>query len=281
MSTYALDIAVGLLETTRDLVPLRWRKTWCRPFAQSTQSAPRDRPEDIEVPQQLIDRGQRLSIGRTSAFLTCAQVQLWIAQHQLARLGQARAVPAVQLTDLARAQLLACDRRGESQCVFAVGARQRQQVLHRRVRHQLAATHTLLNLFRKLSHQAEPPADPTAAAVESTRQLFGRKLEAPVKLSQQPALLDRAVRRSCPHRPIDDQRFRLLELPGQRPDRVLPQAPKGTDSLVAINDDEAITAVVDHDDRHLLAGLGQRSHQSALPRRAAAFQAFVTQLQLM
>jgi len=126
------------------------------------------------------------------------------------------------------------------------------------VRVQLAATHPLLDLLRELAHQTQPPADPAATAIESPGQLLQRKLEAPVKLAQQPALLDRAVRRSCPHQPIDHQRFGLGKLPGQGPDRIPAQATQAPDSLVAVDDDEAIVAVaLDHHDRHLLAQIGQ------------------------
>jgi hypothetical protein len=184
LSPDALDLVPGLIETAPDLVPLRSGKPQDLALAQPAQGAARDRAEHVKVPQQLIDRSQRRGIRGAAALLACAQVQLWVAEHQLARLGRARAVALVQLAHLARAQILARDRRGEAQGTFAVGARQRQQVPHRRVRVQLATTHPLLDLFGKLPHQTQTPAGPAATAIEAPSQLLQRKLETHVKLTQ-------------------------------------------------------------------------------------------------
>jgi hypothetical protein len=161
-----------LVETAPDLVPLRRCEPHDLALAQPAQGAARDRSQHVEVPQQLIGRCKGRGIRGAPALLARAQVQLRVAQHQLARLGRARAVALVQLADLARAQALARDRRGETQGILTVGARQRQQVSHRRVRVQLTTSHPMLDLLGKLAHQAQTSADPAAAAVKALSQLL-------------------------------------------------------------------------------------------------------------
>lgn len=141
-------------------------------------------------------------------------------------------------------------------------------------------SNTLLNLFGQLPHQTQTPADPAATVIETSGQLIQGKLETLVKLAQQPPLLDRAGRRTGPHRSIQHQRIGFRQLPAQRSDRVPAQPPQGAHALVAIDDDDPVVAD-DHHDRDLLTQLGQRGHQPTLPHRRAALQPRVAQVQLM
>jgi hypothetical protein len=80
-----------------------------------------------------------------------------VAEHQLARLVASAHVRQVELSHLPRCQQAGLDRLDQPQAVHFVGARHRQQVLHRRVGHDRALAHALLDLLRQLPEQPQPP----------------------------------------------------------------------------------------------------------------------------
>jgi hypothetical protein len=75
-----------------------------------------------------------------------------VCEHERARLRAARAKRRHELPDLPGRQLLAGDRVDEAFASFPIGARQRDQALHRRVRRDLAAKHPILDRLRKVAH---------------------------------------------------------------------------------------------------------------------------------
>jgi len=68
--------------------------------------------------------------------------------------------------------------RGQALAVIGVDARHRHQVLHRRVRGDLAVAHVLLDRFRQQLDQRQAARHPARAAVETTRQFIERIVEA-------------------------------------------------------------------------------------------------------
>jgi hypothetical protein len=70
------------------------------------------------------------------------------------------------------AEFLVGNRLDQALAGLAVGARQGDQVLHRRVRDDLAAQHAFLDRSRQISHQAESQAHPAQASIESSRELI-------------------------------------------------------------------------------------------------------------
>ena len=126
------------------------------------------------------------------------------------------------------------------------------------MRADLALPDPVLDRLGKLAHQAQPSADPAAAAIKAPGQFLQGQPEAPMQLLDQPALLQRRLDRSRPHQPIHDQGVRLTELPQESPHGVLAQPAQGPHTLVAVDDHVAVAIPgLDHDDRDLLADLGK------------------------
>ena len=271
---------MGLGKTPLDCLPLRRHPPRRRALAQTAQRATGDPAQLVEITQYQLDRSERFILAGPVCRLPCPQEQQRIRQHQLT--GTRRSVARVQLADLARRELLTGDHGRKLLGVRLLGARQRHQILHRRVGSDLAPLHTLLDLFGKLSYQTQPTADPAGTAIKAHGQLLHRQLETTVKLGQQPRLLKGALTRSMAHRPAEQQRVGFSTRPAQSSHRVAPQPPKGPHALVAVHHDVALSDTRgDNHDRQLLTRLGQGSHQPARPSRATDSQLLVAQLQLV
>jgi hypothetical protein len=173
------------------------------------------------------------------------------------------------------------DRRGKPHRLAGVGARQRHEVPHRRVRRDLAPAHLLLDFPRQLAHEREPPAHPARAPVEALPELLHRHPEAVAQLGEQPPLLERAGAVPVPHEPLEEQRLRLAEVPDHGPDRVAPEPLECPHALVAVDEHVAAAFTYRHHDRHLLAGLGERREKPCLARGAARPQRLVPQVDLV
>ena len=102
----------------------------------------------------------------------------------------ARPVGRHELSHLPGRELLIRDRFDQKLALLPVGARQRDQVLHRRVRGDLAAKYALLDRLRQVPYQGQPPAHPAQAPIEPPRQLLERQREAHVQLAQPQPLLE-------------------------------------------------------------------------------------------
>src|SRR5713101_6904515 len=160
-----------------------------------------------------------------------------------------RPLPA-ERPDLAAREPMAGQRRCQRRAFLRVGPRQGHQMFLRCVRDQLALAHVFLHRLGQRAHQRHPPAYPALALVESPRQLLARELESLLQFPQQPAFLQRAVRFSRAHHPLEQHVAVLL-------------------------------ARGDHHRRRLLAHLRQRGEQRPLSRRALPPQRRVSQVQLM
>jgi hypothetical protein len=138
-----------------------------------------------------------------------------------------------EIANLPGRQLLAGDRVNEALASFPVGARQRDQALHRRVRGDLTAKDSTLNRFRKVAHQGEPPAHPAHASIEAPRDILQRKTETQVQLAQPRPLLARRLLGGGPHQSAEQQRVGFFQVPAGGPDHVAPETPHRPDPLAS------------------------------------------------
>ena len=128
---------------------------------------------------------------------------------------------AVEQAHLATRQPRRGGHSGQHLAVDLVGARQRHQVLDRRVRHDVALTHPLLDRVGQLSHQRQAPADPAHRAVEAARQMVLGQPEALLQLVEKPGLLEGRLAVAGLPQSADHQRLRLVQLQPRGEHRVL------------------------------------------------------------
>jgi len=168
----------------------------------------------------------------------------------------------------------------EADTVGGVGARQRHEILHGGMRHELAVVDVLLDRVGQRLHQTQAPGHPAHAAIEAPGQRVEGQAMVVVQRAQQPALLERAVGRVGVQHLPKDQRLGLRHLPDHGGHRVALQAPETADPLVAVHD-HVRGAGRHHDDRDLLAGVGQRRQEASFPRRLPHAQPLVPHIELM
>jgi len=237
-----------------------------RSLAQPLESAPGHRRQHVEVVLKLFSGTLGLSRRKLFPFGARLEHKHGIRKHERPRLRAARAKGRHELPDLPGRQLLAGDRLNEVLASVPIGARQRDQALHRRVRSNLAAKDSTLNRFRKVANQRESPAHPTHASIEAPREVLQRQPEPQVHLAQPQALLKGRFRLGGPHQPPEQQRVGLFQVPAGGPNHVAPQTPHRPDPLVPVHNDEAIGLLRGHHhDRHLLTVPCQGSQQPPLP----------------
>lgn len=172
----------------------------------------------------------------------------------------ARGKPAaVESLDLGTGELVPDDLLGQPPAGFQVDPGQRHQGFHRRLGWDLATADQVLDREGKLAHHAQKPRHPAGALEEALGQLVLTPAEAVLELGQQPPLLQSTRARAVGHLPPQDQRLGLLHLPYQGFHRVVSQAAKSRDALMAVDDHIAAWRLLlgDHHDRLLLAVLLQ------------------------
>ena len=216
----------------------------------------------IQVTQQLLGRRGR---WRRLHLPLRFQKQLGLLQDALP--DRRRCIPpgGVQLSGLAGVERVPGERFRHARTVLQAHPRRRHQKLHGDVRRDRAASHLLLDAFRKQFHQPQPARHPTHAAIQAPRQLLQAITEALLQLRQQPALLQRRLAFGRAQGTIQQQRLRF----GQGPDHCLHRVPaqllQRRDALVAVDDQVTIGLARHghHHDGRLLARGGQRSQQAA------------------
>ncbi len=180
-----------------------------------------------------------------------------IGEKSLPGLDTRRAPGSVQLGDLAAGEPVLGRGAGQAQTGLTIAAHQRYQVLHRRAGRDLAAAQQILDLGRQLVGQRQPARDPARTAAQTPRQLGGGVALA-AQLRQQPALLERRLRRRRAQSARQKQRLAVAHRPHHGPHRVHAQPTQGTDPLVAVDDPVAPRLPRrDHHHRKLLAVLLQ------------------------
>ena len=134
-----LHLALGLMEAGDEIVTLGWGEAKRRALAQPLQGTPRYGAEDLEVTQEQLAGTLRLARGRKrSPVVARLEHHERVGEHERARLRAARAVGRHELSDLTGREPLVRNRLGQTLAGLAVGARQGDQVLHRRMRDDLA-----------------------------------------------------------------------------------------------------------------------------------------------
>jgi hypothetical protein len=101
-----------------------------------------------------------------------AQKQLRIVDDAVLHVAHAIAPSLVDLADFACAELMASDRFGEAFTGEAIGARNRNQVLHSRPRPDFPVADVLLDRLGQLAHQSQAARDPGHAPVETAGKIL-------------------------------------------------------------------------------------------------------------
>lgn len=166
------------------------------------------------------------------------------------------------------AQCVAGDGFGESQAVLLRDPRQGHQAAHHRLRGEDALSDLLLHGLGNLTDQRQAARDPARALVQAPGQLVDTQTLPRAQLDQEPALLQGRQVVRVALRAVEQERVRLIQVPNDRPDRVVSQAVQGPQPLEAVDDQVAVRlALRDDHDRDQLTLLGQRRQQTAFPIR--------------
>jgi len=113
-------------------------------FTPLPRGAPRHRPDDVQVSEQLLARPHRYRL----LFLDLtpgAEKKLRVVDHPLSHRRSAATPGGVKIGHFMGGELVVGDGLGETLAVFAFGARHRHQILHGGVRTDLAAADLLLD----------------------------------------------------------------------------------------------------------------------------------------
>ena len=246
--------ALAVIHRAHRFVPLPLRTT-------------RDGADHVQVAQQLFagahtDRIVLLDLPPG------AQKQLRILDETFSCPGLA-APGRIQHADFLGGELMPGNLLRQPLAVVAFGTSHRHQVLHGRLGADLSLAHVLLDRLGQLLDQRQTARYPGNTPVEAPRQILKAEPEAAMQLRQKPSLLERGFSFRRAQRTVEHERFGFVHIPNRRPYGVLPQAPQGPDSLVAVNDQEAVgfAGQGNHDDRDLLAPFGQGSQKTFLALR--------------
>jgi hypothetical protein len=199
-----------------------------------------------------------------------AQEQLWILDDAFSYGGWPVAPRRVEHADFLSGELVIGDSVCQTLAVIAPGTGHRHQVLHGRLGADLSLAHVLLDRLGQLLDKCQTARHPGNTPVEAPRQILKAEPEAAMQLFQKPSLLERGFSFGCAQGPIEQERFGFVHIPNRRSHGVLPQPAQGADSLVTVDDQEAVrfASQSNHDDGDLLTPLGQRGQQTFLALRA-------------
>ena len=250
------------------------------PVLEAPGGAAGDGAEDVEVREQGLRRRCLGAHRRRWGVVGEAQHEQRVGQDELACGLRPPDVVLIQTANLARREAMRRNRIGEAHAGLALGARQRHEVLHRSVRDDAAVLDVLLDGVGERAHQTEAPRHPAHGPIEPTRQAVERQSVIFVQRTQQPGLLERALGGVRLQEMAKDQGVPRRHVPEHRGDRVAVQPAQAADAFVAVH--YHVHRVAGHDDdRHLLAGVGERGQQSPLPGRLSDAESLVAEIQLM
>jgi hypothetical protein len=213
-----VKVQLGGLEDAPSPRPIHRQQA--TPVLQAAMRASGNGAEQVEIGQQRLggrDLGAEL---RLRGLLREPQDKQGVGQHQLARGVRPGEVVLIEATNLARRQAMRRNRRREADAVVRFGARQRHQVLHRRVRHDAAIADVLLNRVGERADQAEAPRHPAHTPIEAPRDDVEREPVLLVQRAQQPRLLEDVLGRIGLEQMAKDQGVAGGHLPHDRHHRV-------------------------------------------------------------
>ncbi len=222
-----------------------------------------DGAEQVQIGEQRLGRRNLGTEPRRRGLVGEPEDEQRVGQHERACGLRPSEVVLIQATNLAGRESMRGDRLGETQAVVTLGARQRHQVLHRRMRDDVAVTDVLLNRVRECPHQTEAPRHPAHAPIEAPRDHVERQPVLLVQGAQQPRLLKHVLGGVGLEQLAEDQGLRGRHLPDDGGDRVPVESVQTADAFMAVHD-EVLRRATHHDDRHLLPDLGERGQQPAL-----------------
>jgi hypothetical protein len=243
-------------------------------------SPARDGAQDVEIGDQGLGCRGIGSHGGARPVVRHLQHEQRVREDEGPRRVGPGDVDLIELADLARGEPMRHDRLDEADAVIRVGARQRDEVFHRRVRDELAVLNAVLDGVGQGAHQAEASRDPAYAAIEAARQRVERQPVVLMQRAQEPALFERTVGRVSVEKLPKDQRLGLRHLPEDRRDGVALQPAQTADPFVPVHDDVGRARRHDHD-RHLLTGVRQRRQEAPFPRRLPHAQPLIPHIELM
>ena len=242
--------------------------------------AARDGAEHVEIGEQCLGCRDFRAQTRRRGIIGESQDEQRIAHDQVARGRGSAGIVLIEATNLAGRESMRRDGLGETHAVIAVGARQRHQVLHRRMRDDVPVADVLLNRHRERAHQTEAARHPAHAPIEAPRDHVERQSVLLVQGAQQPGLLKHVLARVGLQQLAKHERFCGRHRPDDRGDRVAMEPVQTADALMAIDDEILRRAGHDHD-RHLLPDLRERGQQPALAGRLPHTEPVVAPIQLV
>lgn len=277
-SLQILKVELGRLEDPPGACAFRRHEAAA--LVQTPLRPPGDGAEQVKVGDQGLRRGGVRPDPRGCGVLSEAEDEQRIGEDQLPRRLRPRHIVLIQVPDLARRQAVRDDRVREADTVVAVGARQRDEVLHRGVRADVPLADVRLDGLGERAHQTEPSRHPAHTPIEPPRHDVERQRVLFVQRPQQPRLLEHVLGRVGLQQMAKDQRLARRHLPDHRRHRVAVQPVQAADAFVPVHDDIPCVAG-DDDDRHLLSDLGERGQQPPLPRGLPHTERVVAPIQLV
>ena len=171
----------------------------------------------------------------------------------------------------------------EAFAVILVGARDWRQVLHGRVRSDFPEPYELLDRLGQLAHQSQAARNPRHASVEPPRKILQAESEAAMQLGQQPSLLECRFSFRRTQGPVQYQGLGFVHVPNRGMYRIVPEALKRPDPLVAVDDQEPVRIFrqANDDNGNLLPSVGQGRQQPPFALRASPSKPFVAQIELV
>jgi hypothetical protein len=258
-------VHLDLIEGPPGALALRRQQTAALP--QAALGSSRHGTEDVQVGDQCVRRGRVGSHPGLWRLVRDAQHEQRVGEHQLARGLGARDVDVIDVR-LSGAEPMRRDRLDEAPAVGRVGARQRHEVLHRRVRDDVALPDVLLHGIGQRAHQTQAPRHPAHAPIETARDHVERQPVLLMERAQQPRLLEHVLGRVRLQQMAKDQRLARAQLPDHRRDDVAMQTAQAADAFVAIYHN--VLGLEGHDhDGHLLTDIGDQRQQPPLAGRLA------------
>jgi hypothetical protein len=144
------------------------RRPQAAPVLQAPMRSSGDGAEQVKIGQQRLGGRGLGAEPRRRGLFGDPEDQQRVGQHELARGVLPGEVVLIEAANLARRQAMRGNRRREADALVRLGARQRHQVLHRRMRDDVPLADVLLNRVGKRADQAEAPRHPAHTPINAS-----------------------------------------------------------------------------------------------------------------
>jgi hypothetical protein len=215
------------------------------------------RAHDVEIAEQFFSRAQAFRLFFLD-LAAGAQEQFRITDDALA--NQRLAAPGgVKHPYFLGRELMVGNLPGKTLAVVRLGARHRDQVLHRRVRADFSQAHVLLHRVRQVAHQRQPARDPGHAPVETPGEVLQVQAKAAMQLRKQPPLFKCRFSFRSAQGSVQDECFGFVHIPNRGAHRIVPETLQRPDSLETIDYQKSVRfpGQADHNNGDLLAVFGK------------------------